>query len=81
MAKHQAQAPSQMGNWYWFNGYGPKKIKGLYTGLCKHLGRTVIAHGPDLRHYTLDECDNCYSRAWFTDKETRSTPWMEMLPQ
>ena len=82
MAKHQkVEIPDIQGGWHWFKGYGPKQIKGTYAGYCNHQKRTVVAHGPDLRHFTLDECEECYCRAWFTDKETRSTNWMEMLPE
>jgi hypothetical protein len=48
----------------WFKGYGPLPVVGTCPHDCQHRNLANIAWGPDLDHYTLDECRDCGCRAW-----------------
>ncbi len=72
---------------HWFKGYDPKPIIGPCPHDCKHRGISDIAWGPDLDHYTLDECTDCGCRAWMRAEPPKRTclnwkegPWMQVEP-
>lgn len=68
----------------WFAGHTSGPIAGPCPHLhCPHnLGR-VIAWGPDLAHYTLEQCDvpagcNGHCRAWHDERGRDTTPWLQV---
>src|SRR5687768_11072113 len=72
---------------HWFVGHGPAKIVGPCPHDCDHWGAANIAWGPDLAHYTLDECCECRCRAWSQAKPPKRTAinrhsmeWMQVEP-
>lgn len=61
------------GDWHWFMGHGPAEIIGdCPHENCPHHAGSVVAYGPDYRHYELIQCDvdegcngNC--RGWMAE--------------
>lgn len=63
----------------WFKNYGPLPIIGPLTQDCDHDGAGVVAWGPDMQRYTLDECRKCGCRAWHSERPFRATtPWLQV---
>lgn len=68
----------------WFSGYGPAPVIGPCPHTtCPHNMGGNIAWGPDMAHYTLDQCDvadgcNGHCRAWHTDRSVSTTPWLQV---
>jgi hypothetical protein len=66
----------------WFHGYGPAKVSGPCPHTtCPHHARSIIAHGPDLRHYTLEQCEvdegcNGRCRAWHDEYVRTASLWL-----
>lgn len=57
----------------WLLDWGPKKVIGDCSHDCEHTSTIAIAWGPDIDHYTLDECGECRCRAWIPVKRREWT--------
>lgn len=61
------------GDWTWFAGYGPRKVKGPCPHTdCDHTSMVAVADGPDFDHYELEECRvaegcNGHCRGWLAE--------------
>ena len=64
------------GDMHWVTGHGPQPVTGPCTHDCTHTHSTWIAYGPDLEHYTLNQCDQCACRAWHNDTGKHRTRWL-----
>ena len=60
----------------WLEGHGPRAAR-PYKGRCEHKGYGfAVGLGSDDKHYKLQECGGCGSRAWHDYRGNVTTPWM-----
>jgi hypothetical protein len=88
MAEPHLDHPGEI---HWFMGHGPAPVIGPCRHReCRHLGQSVIAHGPSYERYELVACgsldqaaesdDDCASqcRAWVDQQGRVVTPWLRV---
>ena len=68
----------------WYAGQGPAPVLGPCPHSdCPHDFQSCIAHGPDFRRYTLDQCDvadgcNGTCRSWHDPRMRATTAWLHI---